>query len=291
VVDFLYTVDGPSTERDLKLVLALRDLCLSRPRKAKSNIPREPGIIAYCKLWEADTRTWRKVESRRWRKVSSRNARLLLPKCDFVAAPQAAIQHSSTPQPTDNPITNRLLLPGQSPYQRTEPKHIEENCDFIVAPQPATQHSTAPPLMDELLYVHNDAFLLPTQSVYKSGKPKCESGRNGSIGYPCRETKYIRHRKPFGTRLDMEAHWRKKHDVNLVAPFLYLIFNCPESNCVHHRKQFKDHMELFKHWKATYCFAGTTTEAPQSFRNVVASELGWLGDVLYSTLILKFGCE
>jgi hypothetical protein len=78
----------------------------------------------------------------------------------------------------------------------------------------------------------------------------------------------------------MEAHWREKYDVNLVAPFLYLIFNCPESNCVHRRKQFKGRME-FKHWKATYCFAGMTTEAPQDFRNVVASELGWLGDVLY----------
>ena len=169
MVDFLYTVDGPSTERDLKLVLALRDLCLSRPRKAKSNIPREPGIITYCKLWEPETRTWRKVESRRWCKVSSRNSRLLLPKCDFVAAPQAATQHSPTPQPTDNPITNCLLLPGQSPYQRTEQKHIEEKCDFMVAPQPARQHSTAPQLMDKLLYVHNDGFLLPTQSVYKSG--------------------------------------------------------------------------------------------------------------------------
>jgi hypothetical protein len=102
----------------------------------------------------------------------------------------------------------------------------------MVAPQPATQHSTAPQLMDELLYVHNDGLLLPTQSAYKSGKPKCESGGNGSIKHPCCETNCIRHLSPFGTKLDMEAHWRKKYNLNLVATCSFPIFNCPESNCV-----------------------------------------------------------
>jgi RNase P protein component len=372
VVDLLYTVDGPSTERDLKLVLALRDLCLSQPRKAKSNIPREPGeprILTTCKLWEPETRTWRKVESRRGRKASSRNSRallpkcdsvaappaaiqdspappaatqqrkvknnsrILLPKCDSIAAPQVAVQHSpappaatqqrkvknnsrillpkcdsiaAPPAATQRKVKNnsRILLPKcnsiaapqvaiqhslappaitqrkaksrrcKSPHQRMEPKHIEEKCDFIVAPQPATQHLTAPQLMDKLLYVHNDGLLLPTQGAYESGKPKYESGHNGSIKHPCCETNCIRHLNPFGTKLDMEVHWRKNHDLNLVTPCQFLIFNCPESNCIHHRKEFRGRMELFRHWKGAHCFKGTTTEAPQDFKRLVESVLG-----------------
>jgi hypothetical protein len=88
--------------------------------------------------------------------------------------------------------------------------------------------------MDELLYVHNDGLLLPIQSAYKSGESKCESGRNGSIKHLCCETNCIRHLSPFGTKLDMETYWRKKHDLNLVTPFPFSIFNCPESNCVYY---------------------------------------------------------
>jgi hypothetical protein len=217
VVDLLFASDGPSAERDVELICALRDLALFRPacqRKLKSKTRRER----------------------------------------FVVAPQPAIQYSPTLQLTNSPIyafNNGLLLPAQSAHENKKPRcesgHGQKR-DFIADENDGTKEGDA--------------------------NPAKRYRRDESTGrHPCCETNCIRHLKPFRTRLDMEAHWRKKHDLNLVAPVLFPIFNCPESNCVHYRREFGGRMELFRHWKATHCFTGAATEAPQDFKRL-ASKLG-----------------